>query len=803
MKIILRRLMKHRLYTVINAGGLAIGICVMLLAMLYLREEHRYDTFHQNANHIYRVTTVMQEEKGAAAPEQGGTGQVQGPAFGAAIPEIIRFTRVMGGQITGDIMAEGKVLRQRLLFTDSTFLNIFTFPVIHGNPVTALTDIGSAVVTERTALRYFHTTDVVGKLLEAEADPSARALGRPLVITAVIKDPPDNSSFQFDILLPISFLQLSFRDDSWLNPYLGTYVQLRPDAEREAVIHKMTMVFKTHASEQLVQHFNRYGYTPEVKYGLQPFTDIHLHPMLNSLGDTETGISKGSRPLYSWLFLGIAVFILFMAGINFVNISLAMSLRRAKETGIRRIAGSSGWQIAGRFLVESAFICGIALLLALALTWNLLPVFNELTGTHIVLSNTADPVLAGGVAGMLLLIVLLTGIYPAVVVADFRPVEVLYNRQPLAGRNLFGRALVVVQLSLAVFMLIAVFIYYGQMDFIRTKNLGYNPQQVLGTIISGDREVKPVRDFIRNELANNPAVKMVAFGGERAGASPVMISGQTVQAIHRVADEQFIPLMEMQLKAGRNFSTAFPGDKKHAVIVNEAFVKAAGLQHPLGTQLHTDTYFDKEVKTIVGVVKDFHTGSLRENIQPVVMLMSDWFGGVVWVKYEQRRQQEAMVSLQRVYEKSVAHASWQYFFADEQRAAVYFREEQWLRIIRYTALLAVLICASGLFGLAHFSVRQRVREIGIRKVLGASAGKVLLLLLREYFRMILLAFTIAAPLAWIVMHQWLQQFAYRITPGPGAFIAALLITVLTTLVAAGSQSVRAALTNPVRCLQHN
>ncbi|MRG46245.1 FtsX-like permease family protein [Chitinophaga sp. SYP-B3965] len=770
MRITFRHLWNNKLYSAINITGLAIGISCVILAVLYWQDERSYDTFH--GPDLYRITTTTKEVT------TGGTGQVQGPAFAENIPEIVRYTRVMGGEIYGDVVANDKAIRLQFLFADDSFLKTFSFTLLRGNA--SLTDIGAAVITESTALKYFNSLDVIGKLLHMEADPSAKRLGRPMVITGVVKDPPKNSSIRFDALFPISFLQLSFEDNSWESFYLGTYVTLRQDANLTAVMQKMDRV-----------------HPAAVHYGLQRMTDIHLAPLGQNISNEESGVTDVSSPVYSYMFLGIAIFILLMAGINFVNISLASSLKRAKEVGVRKIIGGSRFHIIRQFLEESAILCLLAFVVAVMITWFSLPVFNQLTGKQILLQDSFHPVLICSFAGILSAIILLTGLYPAKVLSNFKPIAVLYNSPKLSGRNLLGRSLVVLQFSLAVFLLIATLVYYSQMDFIRTKDLGYNPMQVIRTHISGDRDVNLVSEQFRQELSRVPAIETVSFGGERSGTVEVKLQGRSVPAVHRIIDENFLAALEIPLKTGRNLST----EKTGTVLVNEAFVKAAGLADPIGVQIRTDAYFDTIPKTIVGVVKDYHYGSLRESIQPLVMFKSSWYGGGIWVKFKKEEHTAALTALQKVYTKILPQASFQYDFLYERNAKEYAQEAQWQQVIRIATLLSVFICSLGLFGLAHLSTRQRFKEIGIRKVLGASVQQIVTLLTADFLKLVMIAFIIATPFAWMVMNNWLEDFAYRIHLGAGLFLLAGGVAILMAFIAVSIQSIAAAMSNPVKSLR--
>ncbi|MET3878992.1 ABC transporter permease [Chitinophaga sp. OAE865] len=788
LKIALRHHRKNKLYAGINITGLAIGICCVLLAFLYWKDENSFDRFHEQHRHLYRITTTV-TQPGNMPLQTGSTGQPHGPAFQAQVPEITAYSRVMGGDIYGDIIAGNKVLKQQLLFVDPGFFRVFSFPLLKGDSATALSDIGSAVITESTALKYFNRTDVVGELLRMDADPSARQLGKPLVVSAVVKDPPRHSSIQFDVLLPFRFLQLSFNDSDWNNMYLSTFVVTRPDADITTVTRQLNRVQAPHA---------RGNNAPALTFGLQPVTDIHLHPLYSPEGSREGGVINGSNPAFAWLFMGIAVFILVMAGINFINITLAGSLKRIKEVGVRKINGSSGMQIIGQFLAESALLCAAALLLALLFTAAALPVFNALTEKAIAPGAILHPFIGLATAALLLLIVILTGAYPAYVLAKFSAIRAFSGRTHLTGNNLPGRVLIVAQFSLAVFFLIITTLFYRQMDYVQSKDLGYHPEQVVVTHINGDRNLQQVQDVLKNELMNEPGITGLSFGGERGGVSAVHLPGKNITAIHRVIDHNYLATMGITLKEGQNFGPGW----SDGVIVNEAFVKAAGLRNPIGTRIRTDEYFDKELRTITGVVKDFHTGSLREPISPMVMITSKWFGGNVWLKLDPRRQAASLAALAKAYKKALPETAFTYSFLNDLNAREYAQDQRWKAVIQWAALLSVLICSTGLFGLAHIATHQRMKEIGIRKILGAGLTSIVALFSKDFLQLVAIAFIIAAPLSWIAMNQWLQGFAYHTGISAWIFIATGSFTLLIALATVGIQVIRAVGANPVKHL-HN
>lgn len=799
IKTSLRHLWHNKLYSLINVSGLAVAITCIWLAVLFIKDERGYDKFHAHAPNLYRVLTSRTDDKGNRATV-AGTGQPQGAAFKEAVPEIDAYVRVMGGDIRGDVIANGKTLNLQMLFADEQFFDMFSFPLLRGDPKTALDDISSVVITESVAKKYFNSIDVVGKFLDPDADPSAQRLKRPMVITGVAKDIPENSSIRFNLLFPMRFMQLSFTDTTWLNQYLGTFLLLKPGADPAAVSRKFDNVYSIHAGNQVAESKKLYNYDPKISYSLQHLADMHLHPLPTGPGWREGGIINESNPVFSWLFLGIAVFILFMAATNFVNISIAGSLKRAKEVGVRKITGGTKSQIVLQFLLESAIVCFLSFLLSLVLTKTGLPVFNALSGKNIGFGELWDPALLGILAGILVFIIFLTGFYPAWILSGFNPKEVLYNRQRLSGKGVFGRALVVLQFSLAIFFIITTLIYYAQMNFVRTKDLGYDPFQVMRTSIRGNRDYKAIQEVLKNELAKEPSIQYLSFGAE-GSVDGVKVGDRTVEAMHEVIDEYRLPVMDLKLKAGRNLSSSILADRHHSVIVNEAFVRMAGLSSPLGTRVSTSERFDKEPKTIVGVIRDFHSGSLREPIKPMVMLMCDWDSQGIWVRIDKRNQQRALRLIEAAYKKAMPTALYEYSFLDELNEKAYAQEQRWQRIIIIATIVSVIICGLGLFGLAHLAARRRIKEIGIRKVLGATVGNITSLLTRDFLRLVVCSIVVASPLAWWVMHRWLQDFAYRVEIGWWIFLVAGLIAVLIAIVTVGAQAIKAGFENPVRSLR--
>jgi putative ABC transport system permease protein len=792
-KIAFRNLWKNKFLSFINIIGLAVGICCVLLAILYWKDERNYDKFHKNNPNLYRITTSLVENKGDKPAITGGTGQVQGPAFKTEVPEVLEYARLLGGGIFSDYKANEKLLKLKLLFADDTFFDVFSFKLIHGNPKTALKELNSVVITEATALKFFNSTNVIGRQFYMDADPSAQRLGKPLVVTGVVQNLPKHSSIQFEILHPFRFLQLSFDDKNWLNSYLGTFVVLHPYAEVEKVVQKFNYIYSKNAPIQIKEA----GHDPKISYGLQPITDIHLNSFTANGQSMEGGVLNGSKPVYSYLFLGIAFFILLMASINFINISIGGLLKRVKEVGIRKITGSSKFQIILQFISESAILCVIAFVLALALVQTTLPGFNKLTDKQIAWEDFNVSLLLWFVL-LLISNIAVTGLYPAYILSNFKATDVLYKKHKVSSKNIFGQSLIVTQFSLSVFLIVASIVFYSQMKFIKTKDLGYKPHQVIRADIPGNRTYAPIQNFLKNEIANEPSIAGISFGGE-LGVLNTYLQNSTLKSAHRRIDENYISTLGIQLKEGTNLSYG----RKNEALVNESFVKQAGLKNPVGISLQLDSqYYDsKRVVNIVGVVKDFHFGSLKERIQPMIMYQEPDNSGTIWLKIDQSQEQKAVAAFEKVYKKAIPDAVYEYDFLDELNAQEYKQEQRWEKIINISTVLSLIICGLGLFGVSQLATRQRTKEIGIRKVLGASVLQITSLLSKEFMRLVVLALLIAAPAGWWVTHEWLQNFAYRVQVGWWVFVIAGSIAMMIALITVSLQAIKTAASNPVKSLR--
>lgn len=794
LKIGLRHLWRNRLYTLINITGLTVGMTCALLAILYVHDEMSYDRFHKKSQQLYRLTTTIIDH---GSRKTVGTGQVQGPAFKAAIPEISDYARIL--EIYGiNMSGDNKSLAVKTIYGDESFFNLFSFPLLYGNPKTVLSDPFSIVLSETTALKFFGRTDVVGKTLRIEEGRGIENLN----ITGVAKNPPINSSIQFDVLVPFKYLQRMFRDENWLNEYLTTFILLDPAADPKIVQQKITEVFKTQAKEQLLETKTFAG---QYQFGLQPITDFHLHPLGLSYGTTDdgTGLSDRSSITYSYILMGIVAFILLMACVNFINLSISDSLKRAKEIGVRKIAGSSRSQIVSQFLVEAAILCFISYIFAISFGKLLLPVFNQLANKQISLSdlNTFSLFVYGAI--LMLICIVIAGIYPALALSLFNPAEVLYNKQKLNSKNLFGKSLIVLQFTLAVSLIISTIIYYRQMNFISNEDLGYNAADIIKIHLPPQRIDSNVIATFRNQLLKYSSVKQVTteMGGERDNAwdNAVSVNGKELIAKRISVDEFYLPTLEIPLKAGRNFSNEYGTDAANSVIVNETFVQSVGWENPIGQQL-TDLDDYNHTKTVIGVVKDYHYGSLKQKIAPQMLSMRDQRENVL-IKTQKGKILQTLKVLETTYNNIFPQHYFYYEFLDDENAGSYLTDGRWKQIISYSAIMAILICCIGLFGLSSFTAQQRYKEIGVRKVLGASVVSITGLLTKDFLKLVVIAIIVASPVAWFVMHNWLQNFAYKTDISWWVFVIGGTAAIIIALLTVSFHAIKAAIANPVKSLR--
>jgi putative ABC transport system permease protein len=787
--VAIRNLRRNKLVSMINIAGLSIGLACCLLIILYAKDEWSYDRFHQHKDQIYRITAQWVDDQGKDQFKTGKTGALHGPSFQQDIPGIRSYTRIAGGD---HILRQGyRTFNQAVRLADPNFFTVFSFPLRTGDPKTALSDLHSMVVTEQTAKKYFGTTDVLGKTLEIEFDKKFQ----PFTITAVARDCPQNSTIKFDILLSFKFYDKFAPDDQWLNFDLSTFVVLAPGVSPNTVIEKMKRVYQEKAAGQIKAAREKFGFKSTVNWGLQPLTAIHLSKDY----DAEDELSDASNPMYSYILIGIAVFILLIACINFVNLTVARSLKRSKEIGIRKVIGGRRTQLILQFLGESFLACGISFTIAIGLAVVTLPVFNELANKQLSLSYLFDAQLVTGFIGFFLLTGFAAGFYPALVLSGFNPVDTLYHRLRLAGKNYLAKGLVVVQFTLAGLLIISTFFLFQQFHFLTHQDLGYNENNLVVVNVEAANGEQFARLFSTELLRNSAIEKVAIHNGGRRGTS-AKADGQEIGFDFEHIDENYFPTLRIPLVRGRNFSPLYPADSNQSVIVNETFVRNAGWKDPIGKTL--DFFWENKKMTVIGVVRDFHFRPLNEQIGSELFALGQLSGFVQFnIRVSPVNTPQTLAYIETTFKKLAPYYPFDYTFRKDANLRAYDAQQKWKQIVAFAAAFTIFISCIGLFGLTTLATERRTKEIGIRKVLGASVSHLVQSLTLNFLKLVLLANIVAIPLAWWAVNKWLENFAYHIAIQWWVFAIALLITLLIALSTVAFQALRAAIANPVKSLR--
>ncbi|TLV01022.1 ABC transporter permease [Dyadobacter luticola] len=796
-KIAWRSLRNKKAFAIINILGLAIGLATCMLILLFVQHELSYDKFNANADRIFRLTfhgSIGGKEINIAnAPAPAG------PAVLRDYAEIETFTRI---KTEGSFLVkydQKQFKETRVAFADSNFFDVFTFPLLKGNPKTALSEPNTVVVTETTSTKYFGKKDPVGQSLKIG--------DRLFRVTGVAKDVPSNAHFHFDFFCNIKGANLG---EKWLASGATTYLLLKKGVQVAKLNAKSSQIVRKYIGPEL-QEFLGMSYDEYLKKGdsfsfkFQPLTDIHLHSNLESELDANGNVK------YVYIFSVIAAFILLIACINFMNLSTAGSAGRAREVGIRKAMGSVRMQLVRQFLTESVMLTFIALLAAFVVVILVLPQFNELAGKQFDLHFILNPkMIACAIAGCLV-VGILAGSYPAFFLSSFKPIAVLKGKMQLGIKTGWLRnSLVTIQFVVSIGMIIGTIVVYQQLRFIQNKKLGFDKEQVLilqDTYLLGDKS-----KAFKEEVAKLSQVADVTLAGyipagpsnngtdgyvpEDAGSNTTAYRFRTYQI-----DEHYLPTLGIKLAAGRNFSKSF-GTDSAAVLVNEAVVKQFGWKNPIGKTIRSiGNGSPGSVRTykVIGVTKDFHFESFHTTIAPLVMA----FGGDGYQIALRLRTDnvQGVISLLEKKWKATTDAPFSYSFMDERFNQMYLSEQRIGALFGIFAGLAVVIACLGLFGLAAFTTIQRTKEIGVRKVLGASVFSIVSLLSKDFVRLVALAILIASPLAWYGMHTWLKDFAYKINIEWWVFALAGVVAIGIALLTVSYESIRAALVNPVKSLK--
>jgi putative ABC transport system permease protein len=788
--IALRHLTRNRVFSFINIAGLSLGLACCLLILLYAKDELSFDRFQKSGANLYRITCRIVNKQRDRDDRYGLSGMTQGPSFQRSIPEIKAYIRTNENDF---IIRRGTAtFAQRATWVDSNFFSVFSFPLLSGNPGSVLVDPQSVVLTEDMAKKYFGTTDVVGKTLEFEINNKFV----PFTVAGIAKRSPANSSIGFDILLPFTYLEKHEPQKSWLYLSYSTFVLLQPGANARAVSNKMQQVYLTESAEQRANG-SQHGFSATFIWGLQPFAEMHLDTSVQ-----DAGVKSVSNPLYSYILTGIALFILGIACINFINLTIAQSLKRSKEIGLRKVVGSSRAQLVWQFLGESLVLTAIAFLLAFALAELALPLFNEMANKQLSLTYLFDAPLVASFIGLFLLTGFVAGFYPALVLSRFKPVDTLYHRNTrVMGKNYLAKSLVVLQFALATFLIITTIFFYSQYNFLTHTSPGYDDNNLLVVNITGQGDSTKLMDVFRSGFSRIPGVLRTGQTMDGRWMTEAKAAGRDLNIEYDHIDEDFLPTIGATVVAGRNLSREFPSDSSRSVLVNEAFVKEAGWKDAIGKTV--DHLNGEETKlTIVGVVKDYHYASMKEKLGPQVLTNTakmSW--GRFLLRLDPASTPRTLKAIEDTYRRLFPWHPFDHYFVREKNNREYDQEARWRQIITCSAILTVFISCIGLFGLSLLSIRQRTKEIGVRKILGAGIWQVANLVSRNFVGLVFVSFLIAIPVSWWVVGRWLDNFPYRVSINGWVFVAAALLTLFVAAFTVGIQAIRAARANPVSSLR--
>jgi putative ABC transport system permease protein len=782
-----RNLWKHWGYSLLNIVGLTIGMVAFFLIFIYVRFELSYDNWHSKGDRIYRIVCDLK------TPTE--TMNINRPAWAVAphlageVPEVEAAIRVTMHD-NWMLFRGNEVFQQDEVATaDSNFFQVFDFPLVKGNPLTALKEPFSVVLTETTAKKYFGDADPIGQSFSLTRDKFHGT------VTAVMKDLPENSQIKASMIISMNTTTRKLSpglDDQWSNYGPFAYVLLKPHTNPDAVVRKFpAFLEKLNGSDM---------------HKSQMFPTLFLEPLKTVyLRSTRDG-SKTGNITNVYIFSIVGIFILAIACINFVNLTTARSADRAKEVGIRKVVGAGRGQLARQFIGESIILCLIAYLLAVAIAALLIPPFNNVSGKIVsqgIFSEGGNVLILLGVA---IFIGIAAGIYPALVLSSFQPVSVLKGRFATGMRGIVLRkALVVVQFTIATALIIGTIVVYNQLGYMRSQDLGFDKDQRMVMDTRGDSS----RLAFEQEVAQIPGVISTAMGGSIPGGdNPGAYSQiENVRGEMQIAnlelyfvDFDYIPQFKIKMVAGRPFSRAFGTDTTNAMVLNEAAVKLFGYGSP---QQAVGRKFDQWGRhgTIIGVMKDFHFRSLQEVIEPLSMRIEPRACDLLSVKLDGRNIPATVAAIERKWKEILPARPFSYFFLDEAFDKQYRAEDRFGKLFLYFAVFAIFISCLGLMGLTSYSTIQRTKEIGVRKVIGASIGNIVYLLSRDFLILVILSFVIAAPAAWFFCKHWLDGFAYRIDIYWWIFAAAGLTAVLIAMLTVSYHALRAAMINPVVSLR--
>lgn len=780
-KIAWRNIKNSKSFSFLNIIGLSVGMCCSILILLWVQNEISYDKFHSDSESIYRFTANVNDFKAAVSPAG------MGPDLKKDLPEINSAVRISKLNTFLVEVGSTKFEEDGLLFADANFLTFFDFPLIRGDKNTVLNEPNSIVLTEAMAYKYFGNDDALGKIITLNTSES-------LVVKGILKNLVSNSHLKFDFLISMATIaetDSDLKNNTWGNFNYYTYFKLNKNVSSSSTSVKSL-------EAKITDIYSKREETTIFEFHLQPLSDIHLH------SDLQIDVGGHGNIQYVNIFFIVALFILVVACINFMNLATARFANRSKEVGLRKTVGASRMQLIIQFLTESVLLSFISLIIAVGLVLLLLPQFNELSGKELTIDLT------NGLFWINLLIVmlvtgLLSGSYPAIFLSGFNPIKVLQGRSYNAGGNIFFRnGLVITQFVVSAVLIVGTIVVYNQLSFIKSKNLGFDKSNLITVPFKG--EISGKQDALKAALLQNPLTENFSIISEgptnnTTGTIGASWEGQmeknsmVIPSIR--GDENFIDIFQLELVAGRKFLKELSTDLDN-FIVNEAMMRLMGKDETniIGQKL----YFSGTNGIVIGLVKDFHFKPLQYDIEPLVIRnLKD--GAFLMVKTTLGQTEDCLAAIREMHTALNPAYPFEYSFLDEDLEHQYLAEKQMGSIFYIFALLAIFISCLGIYGLSAFMAEQRTKEIGIRKVLGASVAQLVNLLSIDFFKLVLIALIIAIPISWYYLNDWLQEFAYHINISWVSFLISSLIILIIALLTVSYQSINAALSNPIKSLK--
>ncbi len=795
VKVAVRNLLKHKTYSLLNLSGLALGVACSILILLWIQDELSYDRHFQESDRIYRLN--VEYTIGNKVDQYANVPRPLGPTLQRDFPEVEQAARVR--KISGltsdtvllrDAETPDREVEEELVFwADSTFFSVFQHDFLQGRPESALNARGTAVVTRRFAHRLFGDQPPLNRTFTLNDDQTFR-------ITGVIADPPEQTHLRFEVLLSWATFHTERDLTRWLGGHVFTYLLLQKNPDLDAFLAKWPAFF----AKYMKPTFDQIG--GSCRLMVQPLADIHLRSRL------QWEVAQNGNIVYVYVFLAVGLFILVIACINYMNLATARSARRSSEVGIRKVFGAPRHVLVRQFLNESAVYAVLSVGLGLLIALALLPYFNQFTGKHMALAPFANPLLFLGLAAITVFVALFSGSYPALYLSAILPVRALRAHESTgASRSLLRRVLVVCQFAISIIIIAGTGVVRDQLQYARQKDLGFNKDHIC--VVTLRESVEPGRiPAIKSELLQHPAILQAATSYDIPGAAlnHTALEIETAdgewqqQPIQFMQiDHDFIELMQMEIQAGRNFERGRTTDSTQSVLINQAAVAKFGLRNPVGKRVR---FGPEDVYSVVGVVNDIHMDSFRAAIEPVVMFLPERAGGKLYLRMHGETIDQALAFLQEKWPTYDATFPLDYVFLDAYFYKVHESDQKLFQMFGDFSLVAILISCLGLFGLASFSTAQRTKEIGVRKVLGASVGSVVLTVVREFITLMLVSMLVAWPIAYFVMNRWLQDFAYRVELRPETFLLAGAAALIVALLTISFQSIKAALANPVTSLRY-